>query len=97
MTNLTVIVLSVAVITNANVVELRSPGFTPATDRVIVTNIPTAEVTFKVTWEGKELVRTNTIPLATNVTKFGWKQIPLREERKPLRNMDFPPLPPGIK
>jgi len=96
-TNLTIIVLSAALVTNASVVEIRSPGFSPTSDRVIVTNVPTAEVTFKVTWEGKELILTNTIPLATNVTKFGWQPMPLREERRPLEKNDLPPSPPGVR
>lgn len=101
MTNLNVIVLSVALVTNASVVEVRSPGFSPLTslanDRVIVTNIPTAAVAIKIEWDGKESVHTNLIPLATNVQKFGWQRLPLREERRPLDHKDLPPMPPGIK
>lgn len=39
---------------------------------------------------------TNSMPVFTNVTRYGWTQVPLQEPRKPLDVRDGPPpLPPG--
>lgn len=83
MTNLTNIAVMVLWLTNS--VSLHHPNgqdkwVTNTTYRIVI--VPS-------------LNSTNSTPVYTNVTRFSWREVPLRDPRRPMQIKDGPPNPPG--
>jgi len=75
--------------TNVFVLEIRQPSGFSLSDQVFVTNIVYAQVV------APALNATNSVALSTNVQRYEWAPVPLKPARKPLKQQDPPPLPPG--
>ena len=84
MTNSVAAIVTISLVTNP--VEFLHPSGEEKTVRKIVSE----HYETKIQYEGKTILIVTNIPIATNVSRMVWKEIPFKTPRQPLSEKDFP-------